>query len=111
MAKSTKEAKVHTSWTDPDEPYDAAVEAFTRAVVEDAVFVADLERFLDEHRIVERGRTTSLAQATLLLTSPGVTDNDKGTELLDHSLDDPDTRRPGDKHTRSRARRSLQQGK
>src|SRR3546814_10811548 len=93
---------VHPSRTDPDEPYDAAVEAFTRAVVEDAVFVADLERFLAEHRIVELGRTTSLAQATLLLTSPGVPDIYQGTELWDHSLVDPDNRRPVDHHQRSR---------
>src|SRR3546814_15536789 len=93
---------VHPSRTDPDEPYDAAVEAFTRAVVEDAVFVADLERFLDEHRIVELGRTTSLAQATLLLTSPGVPDIYPGTELWDHSMVDPDNRRPVDHPQRSR---------
>src|SRR3546814_9925202 len=48
------------------------------------------------------GRTTSLAQATLLLTSPGVPDIYQGTELWDHSLVDPDNRRPVDHDQRSR---------
>src|SRR3546814_12877699 len=48
------------------------------------------------------GRTTSLAQATLLRTSPGVPDSYQGTELWDHSLVDPDNRRPVDHHQRSR---------
>src|SRR3546814_5158714 len=48
------------------------------------------------------GRTTSLAQATLLRTSPGVPDSYQGTELWDHSLVDPDNRRPVDHDQRSR---------
>ena len=34
MKKATMEAKVHTSWTAPDEAYDSATEAFVRAVVD-----------------------------------------------------------------------------
>lgn len=96
MAKATKEAKVHTSWTDPVQDYDEAVEHFVRAVLDDEGFTLDLTGFLAEHRVVERGRRTSLAQTALLLTCPGVADVYQGDELWDLSLVDPDNRRPVD---------------
>jgi (1->4)-alpha-D-glucan 1-alpha-D-glucosylmutase len=96
MVKSAKEAKLHTSWTAPDQCYDDAVVRFTSAVLADAEFVADLETFLDDHRVVELGRVSSLAQTTLLATAPGVPDVYQGTELWDLSLVDPDNRRPVD---------------
>lgn len=96
MAKATREAKVHTSWTDPVADYDHALEAFVRGILADTAFTADLERFLDDHRLVERGRRHSLAQTALLLTCPGVPDLYQGTELWDLSLVDPDNRRPVD---------------
>jgi (1->4)-alpha-D-glucan 1-alpha-D-glucosylmutase len=96
MLKAAKEAKVHTSWIDPDADYDDALSAFVTAVVGNQGFVADLEGFLAEHRLVERGRANSLAQTALLLTCPGVPDLYQGTELWDLSLVDPDNRRPVD---------------
>jgi (1->4)-alpha-D-glucan 1-alpha-D-glucosylmutase len=96
MLKAAKEAKVHTSWIDPDADYDDALSAFVAAVVADQGFVADLEAFLAEHRLVERGRANSLAQTALLLTCPGIPDLYQGTELWDLSLVDPDNRRPVD---------------
>ncbi len=56
MRKASKEAKVHTSWTEPDERFDEALAAFVGSVVADPGFVSDLEGFLHEHRIVERGQ-------------------------------------------------------
>jgi (1->4)-alpha-D-glucan 1-alpha-D-glucosylmutase len=102
LAKAVKEAKVHTSWTDPNPGYDEAVDAFVDAVLTDQVFVASLERFLAGHEIVARGRLSSLAQVTLLLTCPGVPDIYQGTELWDLSLVDPDNRRPVDFAARER---------
>jgi (1->4)-alpha-D-glucan 1-alpha-D-glucosylmutase len=96
MQKAAKEAKVHTSWTDPSAGYDDALVAFVTAVLADGDFVADLEGFLAEHRLVERGRVTSLAQTALLLTCPGIPDLYQGTEVWDLSLVDPDNRRPVD---------------
>jgi len=87
---------VHTSWTDPSAGYDEALVAFVAAVLGDRDFVADLEAFLAAHRLVERGRLTSLAQTALLLTCPGIPDLYQGTELWDLSLVDPDNRRPVD---------------
>jgi len=96
LQKAAKEAKVHTSWIDPNPGYDDALSAFVAAVLADRGFVADLEGFLAEHRLVERGRVSSLAQTALLLTCPGVPDLYQGTELWDLSLVDPDNRRPVD---------------
>lgn len=102
VSKATREAKVHTSWVDPVAEYDGAVEAFVRAIVADDGFVADLEAFLAEHSVVERGRRNSLAQTALLLTCPGVPDIYQGSELWDLSLVDPDNRRPVDYAVRRR---------
>lgn len=96
LAKASREARVHTSWVDPRPGYDDALAAFVTAVLADAGFVADLESFLADHNLVERGRVSSLAQTALLLTCPGVPDLYQGTEVWDLSLVDPDNRRPVD---------------
>ena len=96
MAKASREAKVHTSWTEPFAEYDEALAAFVAAVLGDREFVAGLEMFLAEHRLVELGRVSSLAQTALLLTCPGVPDLYQGGEVWDLSLVDPDNRRPVD---------------
>jgi (1->4)-alpha-D-glucan 1-alpha-D-glucosylmutase len=102
LAKAVKEAKVHTSWTEPGAEYDAALGHFVTQILADKGFVADLEAFLAEHRLVELGRINSLAQLTLLLTCPGIPDLYQGTEVWDNSLVDPDNRRPVDYDTRRR---------
>ncbi len=102
MEKATKEAKVHTSWVSPDPDYDEAVRLFVTGVLGDDWFRDGLERFLAEHRVVEAGRTNSLAQTALLFTAPGFSDLYQGTELWDHSLVDPDNRRPVDYAERRR---------
>jgi (1->4)-alpha-D-glucan 1-alpha-D-glucosylmutase len=102
LQKATREAKVHTSWTNPDVAYERAVEAFARGALADRRFREDLEGFLSLHRLIELGRATSLAQVVLLLTCPGVPDLYQGTELWDASLVDPDNRRPVDYARRRR---------
>jgi (1->4)-alpha-D-glucan 1-alpha-D-glucosylmutase len=94
MEKATKEAKVHTSWTEPNAAYDDAVAAFVHGVYADPDFGIDLEGFVA--RLVEPGRVNSLAQTLVRLTAPGVPDTYQGTELWDLSLVDPDNRRPVD---------------
>jgi (1->4)-alpha-D-glucan 1-alpha-D-glucosylmutase len=101
MEKATKEAKVRTSGTEPNGPYDEAVAAFVHAVYADADFGIDLEGFVA--RLVEPGRVNALAQALVRLTAPGVPDTYQGTELWDLSLVDPDNRRPVDFDERRRA--------
>jgi (1->4)-alpha-D-glucan 1-alpha-D-glucosylmutase len=101
MSKATKEAKVHTSWVDPVPEYDAAVVAFVRDIMANREFPNQIERFLDEHSLIELGRVNALAQTTLLLTCPGVADIYQGSELWDLSLVDPDNRRPVDYRERN----------
>ncbi|HET7488122.1 MAG TPA: malto-oligosyltrehalose synthase [Acidimicrobiales bacterium] len=100
MEKASKEAKARTSWIDPDPGYDAALRAFVEGVLGDAAFLDDLAAFVAP--LVGPGRVTSLAQAVLRLTAPGVPDTYQGTELWDLSLVDPDNRRPVDYETRRR---------
>jgi (1->4)-alpha-D-glucan 1-alpha-D-glucosylmutase len=107
MAKATKEAKLHTSWTDPVAAYDVAMEAYVRAVLADDVFTDALVSWLADQRVVERGRRNSLAQTVLLLTCPGSPDLYQGSELWDLSLVDPDNRRAVDYDERRRLLAAL----
>jgi (1->4)-alpha-D-glucan 1-alpha-D-glucosylmutase len=100
MEKATKEAKLRTSWIDPDTEYDAAVRDFVTGVCGDADLMADVEGFLTDHDVIGTGRINGLAQVTLLLTCPGVPDLYQGTEVWDLSLVDPDNRRPVDYEAR-----------
>lgn len=94
MAKATKEAKVQTSWTNPDEDYDRAMSEFVGFVLDDRAFLA---AFLPlQRRVAFFGHLNSLSQTLLKLTCPGVPDTYRGTELWDFSLVDPDNRRPVD---------------
>ena len=94
--KAIREAKVHTSWINPDEAYEAATTRFVRLVLgeENRDF---REHFSVLHRKVARfGMFNSLAQLLLKLTSPGVPDIYQGNEIWRFSLVDPDNRRPVD---------------
>lgn len=66
----------------------------------DDTFVADLEAFVAS--IDQAGQINALAAQLVKLTAPGVPDLYQGTELWDHSLVDPDNRRPVDFDRRSR---------
>ena len=92
IEKAAREAKVHTSWTDPDPDYERALRDFVAAVLTDKAFVSDLEAFCEP--LVAPGRVNSLAQTLVKLTAPGVPDIYQGTEAWDLSLVDPDNRRP-----------------
>lgn len=97
MQKATHEAKVFTSWVNPNPDYDEAVRRFDAAALDprpDNRFLADF-RALHE-QIVDAGLYTSLSQLLLKLTTPGVPDIYQGQELWDFSLVDPDNRRPVD---------------
>jgi (1->4)-alpha-D-glucan 1-alpha-D-glucosylmutase len=94
LAKAAKEAKLRTTWTDPDPAYDAALEAFVRGTLADEGFVAAVEEAVDHLR--RAAWRASLVQLALQLTAPGVPDVYQGGELWDLSLVDPDNRRPVD---------------
>lgn len=110
MQKATKEAKVRTSWINPNEAYDNAVRAFVLSVLPDEASNAFWEDFVPfQRRIAFYGRLNALAHTLFKLTVPGVPDTYQGSELWDFSLVDPDNRRPVDYQQRSEVLSALQQ--
>ncbi|MHB1515682.1 MAG: malto-oligosyltrehalose synthase [Acidiferrobacteraceae bacterium] len=97
LVKAVREAKVHTSWINPNTAYEDAVVAFADALVNAPVGGAFLADFLPfQRRIAHLGMFNSLSQTLIKLTVPGVPDVYQGCELWDFSLVDPDNRRPVD---------------
>ena len=97
MLKAVREAKVHTSWLTPNEPYEEALKRF----IERALTGPGGAKFIPlmlplARRVAAIGFVNSLSQVTVKLGSPGVPDFYQGTELWDLSLVDPDNRRPVD---------------
>jgi malto-oligosyltrehalose synthase len=99
--KALHEAKLHTSWTEPNAEYEKAARTFLDSVLADADFRAEIAAFA--RRIGPAGAVNGLAQAALKLTVPGVPDFYQGTEFWDLSLVDPDNRRPVDFTARTAA--------
>jgi (1->4)-alpha-D-glucan 1-alpha-D-glucosylmutase len=100
MEKAIREAKVHTSWTNPSAEYEQSTRDFVAAALGAPALQDDLAPFAA--RIAAAARLSSLAQVALKLASPGVADVYQGCELWDLSLVDPDNRRPVDFGLRSR---------
>ena len=105
--KALREAKLHTTWTNPYEEYDQAMAGFVRTILADAdlPFVRDLEDFA--RSIADAGFTNSLAQLLVKMCVPGVPDFYQGVEFWDFNLVDPDNRRPVDFATRRKTLASL----
>jgi (1->4)-alpha-D-glucan 1-alpha-D-glucosylmutase len=94
MLKAAREAKLRTSWINPDTGYEAALERFIAEALRNALFLKDLNETVA--RLAPLGLLVGLSQALLKAASPGVPDYYQGTELWDFSLVDPDNRRPVD---------------
>ncbi len=108
MLKALHEAKVHTSWINPNAEYDEAVTEFVGRILDEG----SSRKFLDDfrafaRRVAEYGLYNSLSQTLLKLAMPGVPDTYQGTELWDFSLVDPDNRRPVDYELRRRMLQEL----
>lgn len=109
MSKALHEAKIHTSWVNPNLAYEQAVHKFIEAILDRATPNPFLEQFLHfQQKVAELGMYNSLAQVLLKITAPGVPDFYQGTELWDLSLVDPDNRRPVDYPLRQRWLADLQ---
>jgi (1->4)-alpha-D-glucan 1-alpha-D-glucosylmutase len=105
MLKVVREAKVHSSWINPHEPYETALLHFVERLFHSenaAKFLADMHAFASQ--VAEHGRWNSLSQLVLKLTSPGVPDFYQGCELWNLRLVDPDNRHVVDYDS---ARKSL----
>ena len=100
VTKALREAKTHTSWININAEYEKSVFSFVDSLYENEGFLKDFARL--QKRLAYFGALSSLAQLVLKLTSPGVPDFYRGTEIWDLSLADPDNRRPVDfcSHTR-----------
>jgi len=108
MMKAIKEAKIHTSWINDNQEYDAAMARF----VEGTLTAPSSRRFLAsflpfQARVAGLAVANSLAQVVLKTGSPGVPDFYQGTELWDLNLVDPDNRRPVDFAARRAALEAL----
>ncbi|MGW5847721.1 malto-oligosyltrehalose synthase [Streptomyces sp. NPDC055254] len=82
LLKAVREAALRTSWTDPDEGYEAAVARYAPAPLE-----------LPAH-LAEAARANLLGTTLLHLTMPGVPEVYQGAETEYRALVDPDNRRP-----------------
>lgn len=97
MLKAIKEAKINTSWVNPNEAYEKGVLEFTRRILDlepDNLFLKEFEQYTQP--IIRAGIFNSLSQTLLKMTTPGVPDFYQGSELWEFYLVDPDNRRPVD---------------
>jgi len=93
MLKAVREAKVNTSWINPNTVYEDALMLFIERILNpssDSQFLKDFRPF--QKKISDCGMFNSLSQTLLKITSPGVPDFYQGTEIWNFSLVDPDNR-------------------
>ena len=101
MAKALHEAKINTSWIQPNKEWDAAMQDFVAKILDSSLQNKFLPIFLPVAKEIARlGAINSLTQTLLKLTVPGVPDIYQGNEIWDYSLVDPDNRRPVDYNRR-----------
>lgn len=109
MAKALKEAKMNTSWIQPNEAWDSAMHDFVGRVLDQSPKNKFLPSFLPVvEELARLGAINSLSQVALKLTAPGVPDIYQGNEVWNFSLVDPDNRRSVDFGMRNEMLRSLE---
>lgn len=106
--KAMREAGDHTTWTAPDESYEAAVHRAVDAAFDDPRVQDLVEELVAE--LAEPGWSNAISAKVIALTMPGVPDVYQGSELWELSLVDPDNRRPVDFAHRARLLASLPGG-
>jgi (1->4)-alpha-D-glucan 1-alpha-D-glucosylmutase len=97
MIKAVREAKVNSSWINPNLMYEDAMSLFLDEIMQEKPendFIHDFEIF--QRFISACGMYNSLSQTLLKIVSPGVPDFYQGSEIWDFSLVDPDNRKPVD---------------
>jgi (1->4)-alpha-D-glucan 1-alpha-D-glucosylmutase len=111
MLKAVREAKLRTSWTDPDQEFETALRENIAALLDpnrSPRFLDDLERFVAV--IARPGLWNAVSRILLHLASPGVPDLYQGDELWNFALVDPDNRRPVDFTLRHRLLDEVERG-
>ena len=75
MEKALREAKVNTSWINPNAEYEAAVHTFLDSILDSAAGKPFLDQFAPfQARIARAGMFNSLSQTLLKITAPGLPD-------------------------------------
>jgi len=93
MVKSIREAKINTSWINPNSFYEEALLSFVNSIMLRASENEFLKDFIPfQSMIAQFGIYNSLSQALLKIASPGVPDLYQGAELWNLTLADPDNR-------------------
>lgn len=92
--KAAREAKQQTSWINPNDDYEADLEAFVRGVTTDPNTPDAVDGLATD--LAHAGFRNRVSQLVLKMTVPGVPDVYRGVEGMDLSLVDPDNRRPVD---------------
>ncbi|MGD0960265.1 MAG: malto-oligosyltrehalose synthase [Methylomonas sp.] len=109
LSKALREAKVHTSWVNPNTAYEEAVANFAHAVINAPAAGAFMTDFLPfQQRVARLGLFNSLSQTLIKLTAPGVPDIYQGCEIWNFRLVDPDNRQPVDFGSRQEMLATLQ---
>ena len=97
LEKALREAKVNTTWIEPDHGWEAGAKRFAVSLLDDHELRAYAER------LAGRAERVVLGTTVLKLTCPGLPDLYQGDELPFFALVDPDNRRPVDWDARRRA--------
>ncbi|MHA3770076.1 malto-oligosyltrehalose synthase [Verrucomicrobiota bacterium sgz303538] len=105
MEKAVREAKVNSSWIEPNQAWDEAVRDFVGSVLKRKRFLRSFEPMAA--KIAQMGMVNALSQTVLKMTVPGAPDIYQGNETWDFSLVDPDNRRPVDYEHRQRLLAAL----
>jgi (1->4)-alpha-D-glucan 1-alpha-D-glucosylmutase len=110
LVKASREGGLRTTWIDPDEAFERAIEHFVHGLLDDpsSEFVREMAEVAGAAARI--AAVTGLAQVLLRSTSPGVPDTYQGTELWGDDLVDPDNRRPVDLERRRRFAAELARG-
>ena len=105
--KATREAMVHTRWTQPNSQHEQALEKFVISILRarNNKFLSDFLKF--HGRVSYYGMLNGLSQTLLKIVSPGIPDFYQGSELWDFRLVDPDNRQPVDFITRDQSLKAL----
>ncbi|MBA3558036.1 MAG: malto-oligosyltrehalose synthase [Gemmatimonadaceae bacterium] len=103
MLKAVREAKMRTSWTEPNSEFESALSGFVQALLDPSrspAFLGSVARMAV--RLAKPGLWNALSRTVVHFTVPGTPDLYQGDELWRFALVDPDNRRPVDYAARER---------